>query len=190
MKTTMSFLLLLMLAGTCFSQAKVGIRILQNGAPVAPTGGNIELKKAPFTIEMTMEGAEGVYCYADFTGNMYKLGDKESIPELQDIPYKVVKEHPYNANKELTISNDSWSYWFHSKNEPEHKFDKDIKIVNDQSFVATKTVEQFFFPESLKRVKLTDATESLYLFFLVTNPYQKGSTVRELSRQKLRIIFK
>lgn len=191
MKTTISLFFFCFLAFTSFSQqAKLGIRILQNGAAVSPVNGELDLKKEPFTIEVTLEDMDGVYLYADFSGSVNKLGEKDPVPELQEVPYKVMAEENFNTNKELVICNNSWLYWFYDRKKPVHRFDKEVKVVNDHSVVATKTIQQFYVPSTEKSQKIAEVSQPLYLFFLVTNAFQNTGLVRELSRQKLKINFK
>src|SRR5687767_5879239 len=100
MKTTISLFFFALVASTVFSQAKVAFKILQNGAPVTPVNGEYELKKAPFSVEFTFDvnNVDGVFVFADFTDAVYKTGDKAPLPDLQDIPYKIVKEENFNTN--------------------------------------------------------------------------------------------
>lgn len=191
MKTTISLVLFVFLACVSFSQqAKLGLKVLQNGTAVSPVNGEVELKREPFTIELTLEDMDGVYVYADFDGAMNKLNEKDPVPELQEVPYKVMAEENFNTNKELVICNNSWLFWFYDKKQPNHRFDKDVKVVSDHSVIATKTIQQFYTPSSEKLQKIAEVTKPLYLFFLVTNGFQKTALVRELSRQKLKINFK
>lgn len=192
MKTTISLFLFALIASTAFSQTKVGLKILQNGAPVTPVNGEYELKKAPFSVEFTFDvnNVDGVFVFADFTDAVYKTGDKASLPDLQDIPYKIVKEENFNTNKQLAINTDNWSFWFYNKEKNEYRFDRDIKTVDANTVTATRTVEQVYFPVKEKALKMAEVTEPLYLFFLVTNPYNQRGVVRELYRQRMKLNFK
>lgn len=192
MKTTISLLLFALIASTAFSQTKVSLKILQNGAPVTPVNGEYELKKAPFSVEFTFDvnNVDGVFVFADFTDAVYKTGDKASLPDLQDIPYKIVKEENFNTNKQLAINTDNWSFWFYNKEKNEYRFDRDIKTVDANTVTATRTVEQVYFPVKEKALKMAEVTEPLYLFFLVTNPYNQRGVVRELYRQRMKLNFK
>ena len=192
MKTTISLFLFALIASTAFSQAKVSFKILQNGAAVTPVNGEYELKKAPFSVEFTFDvnNVDGVFVYADFTDAVYKTGDKAPLPDLQDIPYKIVKEDNFNTNKQIAINSDSWSFWFYNKEKNEYRFDRDIKTVDANTVTATRTVEQVFFPVKEKTLKMAEVTEPLYLFFLVTNPYNQRGVVRELNRLRMKLNFK
>jgi len=193
MKTTISLFFFALLASTAFAQqVKVSFKIIQNGAPVNPVNGEYELKKAPFAVEFTFDvnTVDGVFVNADFTDAVYKTGDKASLPDLQDIPYKVVKEENFNTNKQIAISSDSWSFWFYNKGTNEYRFDRDIKTVDANTVTATRTVEQIYFPVKEKTLKVAEITEPLYLFLLVTNPYNQRGVVREFYRQKMKLNFK
>ena len=193
MKTTISLFFFALLASTAFAQqVKVSFKIIQNGAPVNPVNGEYELKKAPFAVEFTFDvnTVDGVFVNADFTDAVYKTGDKASLPDLQDIPYKVVKEENFNTNKQIAISSDSWSFWFYNKGTNEYRFDRDIKTVDANTVTATRTVEQIYFPVKEKTLKVSEITEPLYLFLLVTNPYNQRGVVREFYRQKMKLNFK
>jgi hypothetical protein len=192
MKTTISLFLFALIASTAFSQAKVSFKILQNGAAVTPVNGEYGLKKAPFSVEFTFDvnNVDGVFVYADFSDAVYKTGDKAPLPDLQDIPYKIVKEENFNTNKQIAINSDSWSFWFYNKEKNEYRFDRDIKTVDANTVTATRTVEQVFFPVKEKTLKMAEVTEPLYLFFLVTNPYNQRGVVREFNRQRMKLVFK
>lgn len=192
MKTTISLFFFALVASTAFSQTKVGLKILQNGAPVTPVNGEYELKKAPFSVEFTFDvnNVDGVFVFADFTDVVYKTGDKASLPDLQDIPYKIVKEENFNTSKQIAINTDNWSFWFYNKEKNEYRFDREIKTVDANTVTATRTVEQVYFPVKEKALKVTEITEPLYLFFLVTNPYNQRGVVRELYRQRMKLNFK
>lgn len=188
MKTTIPLLLFLLFACATYSQ-QAGLKFIQNGATVTPVNGAIELKRQPFSIEVTLDlnDIDGVYLYADFTDAIYKLGDKDPLPDLQDIPYKVIPEVNFAVQHQIVISNDNWAFWYYDKNKNEHRFEKDVKMVNDHTVTGTKIIEQFYYPTSEKVVKVTDVTQPLYLFFLVTNPFNKRGLVKEYSRQKVKI---
>ena len=193
MKTTISLFFFALVASTAFSQqVKVTFKIIQNGAPVNPVNGEYELKKAPFAVEFTFDvnAVDGVFVNADFTDAVYKTGDKAPLPDLQDIPYKVVKEENFNTNKQIAISSDSWSFWFYNKGTNEYRFDRDIKTVDANTVTATRTVEQIYFPVKEKTLKMAEIAEPLYLFLLVTNPYNQRGVVREFYRQKMKLNFK
>jgi hypothetical protein len=192
MKTTIALFFFALVANTAFSQAKVSLKIIQNGAPVTPVNGEYDLKKAPFSVEFTFDvnSYDGVFVYADFTDAVYKTGDKASLPDLQDIPYKIVKEENFNTSKQIAINSDSWAFWFYNKEKNEYRFDRDIKTVDANTVTATRTIEQVFFPVKEKALKVAEITEPLYLFFLVTNPYNQRGVVRELYRQRMKLNFK
>jgi hypothetical protein len=192
MKTTIALFFFALVASTAFSQAKVSFKILQNGAPVNPVNGEYDLKKAPFAVEFTFDvnSYDGVFVYADFTDAVYKIGDKASLPDLQDIPYKIVKEENFNTNKQIAINSDSWAFWFYNKATNEYRFDRDIKTVDANTVTATRTIDQVYFPVKEKTLKMTEVTEPLYLFLLVTNPYNQRGVVRELYRQRMKLNFK
>jgi len=192
MKTTIALFFFALVANTAFSQAKLGFKIIQNGAAVNPVNGEYELKKAPFSVEFTFDvnSYDGVFVYADFTDAIYKIGDKASLPDLQDIPYKVVKEENFNTNKQIAISSDSWSFWFYNKGTNEYRFDRAVKTVDANTVTVTRTVEQVYFPVKEKTLKMAEIAEPLYLFLLVTNPYNQRGVVREFYRQKMKLNFK
>lgn len=192
MKTTISLLLFALVASTAFSQAKVNLKIIQNGTAVNPVNGEYELKKAPFSVEFTFDvnAYDGVFVNADFTDAVYKTADKASLPDLQDIPYKIVKEENFNTNKQIAVASDNWSFWYYNKSTNEYRFDRDIKTVDANTVTATRTVEQVYFPVKEKTLKIAELTEPMYLFFLVTNPYNQRGVVRELYRQKMKLNFK
>lgn len=192
MKTTLSLFFFALIASTTFAQAKLSLKIIQNGAAITPVNGEYELKKAPFAVEFTFDvnAYDGVFVNADFTDAVYKIGDKATLPDLQDIPYKIVKEDNFNPNKQITVNSDSWSFWFYNKANNEWRFDRDIKTVDANTVTAIRTIEQVYFPVKEKTVKMADVSEPMYLFLLVTNPYNQRGVVREQYRQRMKLNFK
>jgi hypothetical protein len=192
MKTTISLFFFALVASTAFSQAKVSLKIIQNGAAVTPVNGEYDLKKAPFAVEFTFDAnnVDGVFVNADFTDAIYKIGDKAPLPDLQDIPFKIVKEDNFNPNKQIAINSDNWSFWYYNKGTNEYRWDRDIKTADGNTVTATRTIEQVYFPVKEKTVKMTDVNEPLYLFLLVTNPYNQRGVVRENYRQRMKLNFK
>jgi hypothetical protein len=85
MKTTLSLFFFALIASTTFAQAKLSLKIIQNGAAITPVNGEYELKKAPFAVEFTFDvnAYDGVFVNADFTDGVYKIGDKTALPDLQ-----------------------------------------------------------------------------------------------------------
>jgi hypothetical protein len=192
MKTTLSLFFFALIASTTFAQAKLSLKIIQNGAAITPVNGEYELKKAPFAVEFTFDvnAYDGVFVNADFTDGVYKIGDKTALPDLQDIPYKIVKEDNFNPNKQIAVNSDSWAFWFYNKANNEWRFDRDIKTVDANTVTAIRTIEQVYFPVKEKIVKMADVSEPMYLFFLVTNPYNQRGVVREQFRQRMKLNFK
>jgi hypothetical protein len=192
MKTTLSLFFFALIASTTFAQAKLSLKIIQNGAAITPVNGEYELKKAPFAVEFTFDvnAYDGVFVNADFTDGVYKIGDKTTLPDLQDIPYKIVKEDNFNPNKQIAVNSDSWAFWFYNKANNEWRFDRDIKTVDANTVTAIRTIEQVYFPVKEKIVKMADVSEPMYLFFLVTNPYNQRGVVREQFRQRMKLNFK
>jgi hypothetical protein len=94
-------------------------------------------------------------------------------------------EEKFNKDKELLISSDDWSYWFYHPQSEYHRFDKNVKVVNDHTFIGTKTIQQFYTTSDEKTIKVKDVKSPLYLFFLTIT---KGPT--ELTRQKVKITWR
>jgi hypothetical protein len=192
MKTTISLFFFALIASTTFAQAKLSLKIIQNGAAITPVNGEYELKKAPFAVEFTFDvnAYDGVFVNADFIDNIYKIGDKTPLPDLQDIPFKIAKEDNFNPNKQIAVAGDSWAFWFYNKANNEWRFDRDIKTVDANTVTAIRTIDQVYFPVKEKVVKMSEVNEPMYLFFLVTNPYNQRGVVREQYRQRMKLNFK
>jgi hypothetical protein len=192
MKTTISLLFFALITSATFAQAKLSLKIIQNGAAISPVNGEYDLKKAPFAVEFTFDvnAYDGVFVNADFIDNTYKIGDKTPLPDLQDIPFKIAKEDNFNPNKQIAVAGDSWAFWFYNKANNEWRFDRDIKTVDANTVTAIRTIDQVYFPVKEKVVKMSEVTEPMYLFFLVTNPYNQRGVVREQYRQRMKLNFK
>jgi hypothetical protein len=78
----------------------------------------------------------------------------------------------------------------YNKANNEWRFDRDIKTVDANTVTAIRTVDQVYFPVKEKVVKMSEVNEPMYLFFLVTNPYNQRGVVREQYRQRMKLNFK
>ena len=171
-----------------FSQKKdVSIRIEQGNSIQAVSGQEINLRKEPFRIVVSLHNVEGVYLFSGFTDSIFKLNENEKIPDFENLPYMAMAEANFNEDQELIISKNGWAFWFYDKKLDWHRFDKDILVTSD-SVVGVKTIKQFYIPEPEHTVTIEQIEQPLYLFFVaIDKTDKKGVPKKELIRLKAKI---
>lgn len=188
MKKIVLILSAIFFSALLFSQKKdISIRIEQGGTTQQVSGQDINLRKEPFKIIVTLHNLDGVYCFSDFTDSIFRLSEKEDIPGFEDLPGLAMAETTFNEGQELIISKDGWSFWFYDKQMDWHRFDKDIFVATD-SVVGTKSIKQFYFTDTKQTVAVEQINQPLYLFFVAIDKInEKGIPKKELVRLKTRI---
>jgi hypothetical protein len=163
------------------------VRIIQDSATVKPNeNGVVQLQKKIFKIEIDLIGLEGVYLYASFKDNIYKINSNATIPDFKDIPAKSMAEEEFNPSQELIISEDGWAYWFYKPSDRWHRMDKEITVVGNKTTIR-KTVKQFYFGDTEENLAVEDNAKTLYLFFLAAKADDNFSLTTEIKRYKLKI---
>lgn len=180
----------LFVSAIVFAQEKnVVIRIEQGSESILVANQEITLSKAPFKIMVSLHHLDGVYLFASFSDSIYRLQAEEAVPDFKNLPYLAIAEASFNEDKELIINTDGWAYWFYDPELDWHRFDKDILVTKD-SVVGTKTINQFYIPDTKSAIPVADNTEPLYLFFLAIDKSSKdGVPKKELIRLKMKIYF-
>jgi hypothetical protein len=167
---------------------KFAIDIIQDTL-VDQVNGEVQISRAPFKIEVTLEGLEGVYLYASFKDTIYRLKATDSIPGFADLPGMAMAEESFNKDKELIINDDGWAYWFYDKQQDWHRFDKDVSFIGNKT-IGRKSVKQFYFGETKKAMKVKDISTPLYLFFVAATQGLNFNLYKEIQRFKLKINWK
>lgn len=167
----------------------IAIRVLQHDEPVTIQNGVLQLEKKPFQIEVKLTNLEGVYLSAGFNDSIYRIGFQEPVPGFSDLPAMTVAETEMNKDQTLMTTGDGWSYWFYDRSMDWHRFDKEVKLIDGENVLATKTVRQFFMGNK-KSLKVEKVKDPLYLVFLTAEKDKDGNPVKELERIKLKIDWK
>jgi hypothetical protein len=163
------------------------VRIIQDSAVVKPNeNGIVSLQKKIFKIEIDLVGVEGVYMYASFKDNIYKIKDNTAIPDFKNIPAKSMAEEEFNPDQELIISEDGWAYWFYKPSDRWHRMDKEVTIVGNKTTIR-KTIKQFYFGDTEENLALEDNTKTLYLFFMAAKADDGFNLTTEIKRYKVKI---
>jgi hypothetical protein len=188
MKRILLIVHVLFFSTAVFSQHKaVAIRIQQGDTIYRVSGQEINLRKEPFKIIVSLRKLDGVFLFADFTDSIYKLNENEMIPGFNDLPGMAMAESNFNEDRELLINKEGWAFWFYDKDMDWHRFDKNILVKKD-SVVGTKTIKQFYFYEPKHTVAIEQINEPLYLFFVAIDKMdKKGVPKKELTRLKIKI---
>jgi hypothetical protein len=189
-KSGISVFLLICLFSSYAQEKQVDIKIIQDKKTFSMTDPVITLNKKPFVIQVTLTNMDGVYLYADFSDSIYRLANTDPIPDFDNLASMAMAEESFNKDQELIISKTGWAYWFYDKNLDWHRFDKDIKMLHENSMTGKKTIRQFYFPETEQTIKIAAVTLPLYLFFVTVEKDAAGNAVKELQRQKATIHWK
>jgi hypothetical protein len=185
------FLLFVFTPVICLSQQKnVMIKITQNETITANDfQTDITLKKKNFKIRVLLENTDGVYVFASVRDSVYRFTETSPIRDFSYLPLLEIREEDkFNSNKELSLSEDGWSYWFYNDSAEWHPFNRNIVRLDEGRIVCTKFIKELYDVAEGKVIKLRDVTKPLYLFFIAVKDYdQNGRPVTELMRRKIKI---
>lgn len=176
----------------CFSQEKnVVIRIVQPDETYLITDfeTNLTLKKKGFKFKIFLDKADGVYVFASVRDSVYRFTETSPIRDFSYLKLLELKtEDTFNTNKELSLSETGWSYWFYNDSARWHTFGRNIVPSGNGGFLCTKSVKQLYDVAAGKILKLRNMDTPLYLFFIAVKEYDEtGKPVKELLRRKIKI---
>lgn len=174
-----------------FAQEKqVMIRIIQEqSSTLSDFQTNVVLEKKPFKFQVMLRGVEGLYVFASLGDSVYRFTENSVI---QDFAYlkllELRNDDVYNTNKELSISETGWSYWFFKPEPEEHTFNRKVVRLDSGRIICTKLVRQLYNVSDAKVLKLKDCHAPLYLFFVAVSGFdEQGRPSKELMRRKMKI---
>jgi hypothetical protein len=175
----------------CFSQEKnVVIRIVQpdESYVLSDFQTNLTLKRKGFKFKILLNKVEGVYMFASIKDSVYRFTETSPIRDFSYLKLLQLREEDkFNTNKELSLSEDEWSYWFYNDS-AEHSFNRKIFNLGVNGIVCTKTINQFYNVADGSVVKLRNIDVPLYLFFIAVKDYdENGRPKTELMRRKVKI---
>jgi hypothetical protein len=163
------------------------IKIIQDSIVYkAEVNNTVWLQKKPFKIQIELMNLEGVYLYASFKDDIYKIKNDKPIPEFKNIPFMSMAEETFNVKQELIINPDGWAFWFYKASDNWHRMDKEV-VVSKNSVIISKTIKQFYFPEKEEEVLIEENIKQLYLFFFSAKANENSELEKELQRFKLKI---
>ncbi len=194
-KHLIKIITLLMLAPLiCFSQQQdVAIRVIQDDSyPAADFQTNLTLKRKAFKLKILLDSVDGVYVFASVRDSVYRFTETSPI---RDFPYlkllEVKEEDQFNNNKELSLSETGWSFWYFNDSAKSHSFDPAIYKLDRGRFVCTRIIKQLFDVADRKVIKIRNIDTPLYLFFVAVKEYDaSGKPLSELMRRKIKIDWK
>jgi hypothetical protein len=185
------FLLLILAPVICFSQEKkVVIRVSQDESFTASDfQTNITLKKKGFKFKILLDQADGVYVFASVRDSVYRFTETSPIRDFAYLKLLELREEDkFNMNKELSLSETGWSYWFYNDSAEWHPYSPTIVKLDKGRFVCTKTVKELYDVATGQVIKLKNLDTPLYLFFIAVKDYDaNGKPLTELMRRKIKI---
>jgi hypothetical protein len=177
-----------------FSQEKqekeVMIRIIQDESRRLDNfETDLKLKKRGFKFQLLLHQVEGVYVFASIRDSIYRFTDTSAIRDFSYLKLLELREEDkFNTNRELSVSETGWSYWFYNDTAQWHSFNRKTIGMGSKRIVCTKAIKQLYDVADGKVIKLSSLTTPLYLFFVAVKDYDKdGKPVTELLRRKVKI---
>jgi len=208
--TLLTFLVLLFVVGCNTSKspnkstqnnAYFKIQIEQDGRIVSPFKNAIFLNKKPFKFNIEMKGVEGISVGAMWNDTLYNFPSNRNIFFCDDedkyencgffSAMTMAMEH-FNINKELPVGGiENQQYWFYSKEQDWHRFDKEV-IENNGSIFATFTVEKIdeILEEDNREYPINLINKDIYMVFAAEIPNDISNSHKELQREKFILKFK
>jgi hypothetical protein len=185
------FILLVFAPASGFSQQKnVTIKVVQDETYTASDfQTSVRLKKKGFKFKILLDKADGVFVFASVRDSVYRFTETSPIPDFSYLKLlKLRDEDKFNTNKELSLSETGWSYWFYNDSTEWHPFSRNIVKLDKDRFVCTKTVKELYEVADGTVIKLKNLNTPLYLFFIVVKDYdENGKPLSELMRRKIKI---
>lgn len=188
------FFLLLLIPVISFSQEKdVIIRITQDESSTKLTDfqSNLILKKRPFKFQVLLNHVEGVYVFASIRDSVYRFDDTSAIRDFSYLNLLALRESDkFNTNKELSISETGWSYWFYNDTTEWHSFTRKVVGMGVSGIVGTKFIRQLYDAGEGKNIKLKNISTPLYMYFVAVKDFdENGRPKAELLRRKVKIVW-
>jgi hypothetical protein len=185
------FLLIFLAPFICCAQQKnVVIKVSQDESYTANDfQTSITLKKKAFKFKILLDKADGVYVFASVRDSVYRFTETSPIRDFSYLKLLELKdEDTFNTNKDLSLSETGWSYWFYNDTTKWHPFGRNIVTLDKGRFVCTKSVKQLYDVAEKKVIKLRNINTPLYLFFIAVKDYdENGKPLHELMRRKIKI---
>jgi hypothetical protein len=149
----------------------------------------IKLKKKQFKFQILLEHCDGVYVFASIRDSVYRFSETSTIQDFQYLKLLELREDDiFNSNKELTLSETGWSYWFYNSKAEWYPFNRRVSWIDTNRVICTKVIKQLYSINEGKLIKLRDVKTPLYLFFLAVAEYDaSGKPIKELMRRKVKI---
>ena len=176
---------------TAYSQEQqVRIRIVQDqSSMLGDFQTNIILEKKAFKFQILLKNVEGVFVFASVGDSVYRFDETSIIRDFEYLKLLQLRnEDVYNTNRELSLSETGWSYWFYKPEPEEHAYNRKVVRLDSGRLVLTKAIKQLWDVAERKVIKLKDIKTPLYLFFVAVAEYDSnGKPIRELVRHKMKI---
>jgi hypothetical protein len=173
-----------------FSQKQqVIIRVIQEKPSVlSEFQTELLLTRKSFKFQVMLQNVDGIYIFASIKDSVYRFTENSPIQDFKYLKLLELREGDiYNTNRELSLSETGWSYWYYKK-DGEHPFNKRAIRIDTNRTVVTKVIRQLYDVNEGKTIKLSSVKSPLYLFIIAVAEYDaSGQPVRELFRRKVKI---
>jgi len=166
------------------------IRIVQdNSTFLTDFQTTVKLKRKQFKFQVALRNCEGVYVFASITDSVYRFTETSPIHDFAYLSLLQLREEDiFNTNRELSLSETGWSYWFYKDGSDWWSFNRKVTYIDTNEALCTKQVKELYDIDEKRIIKLRDVHTPLYLFFIAVAEYDKdGRPSKELMRKKLKI---
>ncbi len=185
------FSLIILAPVICFSQEKhVVIKLSQEETfTLNDFQTNLTLKRKGFKFKVLLDNMDGVYVFASIRDSVYRFTETSPIRDFSYLKILELREEDkFNGNKELSLSETGWSYWFYNDSAEWHPFSRSIVTLDNGRIVCTKYIKELYDVAGGQVIKLKNLYTPLYLFFIAVKDYdENGKPVTELLRRKVKI---
>jgi hypothetical protein len=150
---------------------------------------NLTLKKKSFKIKVFLDSIDGVYVFASIRDSVYRFTETSPIRDFSYLKILELREEDkFNANKELSLSETGWSYWFYNDTAEWHPFGRNVVTLGKGRYVCTKSIKELYDVATGDEIRIRNLNTPLYLFFIAVKEYDKnGKPLKELLRRKIKI---
>ena len=186
-------LVLIFLGQACKSTKNKGqaiesiqITIEQNGKPIKPSQGVIELKKEAFDLIFELPENLGVLVNLSHSDSISKLTLQGKVPSVFD-NINVIAIDLFNRESTLYLTDDSINASYYASEE-EHTFNEIAKL--NGGHICTRTVTRIYDLNTSTNYEVKDINEAIYLTFAGVNIQGEEPGTPILLGQNFKIIWK
>ncbi|MFL5729665.1 MAG: hypothetical protein ACJ75J_09300 [Cytophagaceae bacterium] len=149
----------------------------------------LELRKAPFKIEVHLYNIEGVFTSISYVPSYYNVPENKNFVKPEDIGPMCQAEDNNNSDLDILVNNETFCYWYYDRKDSLCRFDKGVQEKADHA-EGTMSVENLFDPDKQSGIPVSEFTQPLFFVFFTTKENKQGLCTKILERKKIKITFR